>query len=184
LPRPPIAYHVEQLVERPPVHTLITEDVFLGGVLDTGAQKSVSGLAQDHAYCKTYNLEMHLTEGNGKFIFGDTVCRSLGRCRLLVPTPDGDKTVDAHVVEGNIPFLIGLDTIDVHGWNVLTVENQIHSKREWWHTPLEQKLGHIFLTWDPSYHTRYTRHQLQSMHLNFMHPSNTKLFNLLERAYP
>jgi hypothetical protein len=112
------------------------------------------------------------------------VCRSLGRCRLLVPTPDGDKTVDAHVEEANIPFLIGLDTIDAHGWNVLTVENQIHSKREGWYMPLERKLGHIFLTWDPSYHTRYTRHQLQNMHLHFMHPSNRKLFNLLERAYP
>jgi hypothetical protein len=123
LPRPPIAFHVEQLVERPPVHTLITEDVFLGGVLDTGAQKSVSGPAQAHAYCKTYNLEMHLTESNGKLIFGDTVCRSLGHCRLLVPTPDGDKTVDAHVVEGNIPFLIGLDTIDVHGWNCYGAEH-------------------------------------------------------------
>ena len=49
---------------------------------------------------------------------------------------------------------------------------------------LTRKLGHVFLTWRNIYAVNYTRQELNKMHLHFMHPSSSKLFQLLQRAYP
>jgi hypothetical protein len=50
--------------------------------------------------------------------------------------------------------------------------------------PLTRKGGHVYLTWHNTFRTLYSRRQLQNMHLHFMHPCASKLYNLLERAYP
>jgi hypothetical protein len=66
----------------------------------------------------------------------------------------------------------------------INVENQLQSKREGWSMPLTRKGGHVYLTWHNTFRALYSRRQLQNMHLHFMHPSTSKLYNLLERAYP
>jgi hypothetical protein len=99
-----------------------TNENFLGGVLDTGAQKSVIGLSQAQAYSQQNNFKYHMNNCNASFIFGNRVCRRFGRCKILVPTPNGTKAIETHVALANIPFLICLDALDHHVWNVLPVD--------------------------------------------------------------
>jgi hypothetical protein len=113
---------------------------FLGGVLDTGTQKPAIRLSQAQAYCQQNNINLHLVHCNANYIFGDRICRSLGRFNIVVPTPSGTKMIGTHVVRANIPLLVGLDALDSHGWNVLTVENQLQVKREGWALPLTRKV--------------------------------------------
>jgi hypothetical protein len=146
----PATYRVNNVTDIPTVPKTFhdtTDQIFLGGVLDTGAQKSVIGLRQAQAYCQRNNIKLQMTDCKASFIFGDRVCRSLGRCKILVPTPNGTRAIETHVVRANIPFLVGLDALDHHEWNVLTVENQLQSKKEGWILPLVRKCGHVFLTW-------------------------------------
>jgi hypothetical protein len=98
-----------------------------------------------------------MTDCNDSFIFGDMNCSSLGRCKILVPTPNGTRAIETHVVCANIPFLVGLYALYHHGLNVLTVENQLQSKKEGWILPLVRKRGYVFLTWDQSFRALYTR---------------------------
>lgn len=136
------------------------------------------------AYCDLVGIEQNLTPSNSTFVFGDQKQKSMGKLNIILPTPKGNKAIDTHVVPARIPFLVGLDTLDKYGWNVLTVQNKLQSVHKGWSLPLSRKFGHVFVTWEPEYATHYTRQQLQNMHLHFMHPSTTKLLNLLERAYP
>jgi hypothetical protein len=174
----PATYRVNNVTDLPTVPKIFhdtTDEKFLGGVLDIGAQKSVIGLRQAQAYCQRNNIKLQMTDSNASFIFGDRVCRSLGQCKILVPMPNGTRAIETHVVRKNIPFLVGLDALDHHEWKVLTVENQLQSKKEGWILPLVRKRGHVFLTWDQYFRALYTRQQLHNMHLHFMHPSISKL---------
>jgi hypothetical protein len=105
------------------VHAEHMPDRFLGGVLDTVAQRSVIGIHQARAYFKEQNVKLPLTECCASFIFGDQISRGLGRCQIPVQTPTGLKGITTHLVRADLPFLVGLYAIYAHGWNVLTVEN-------------------------------------------------------------
>ena len=98
--------------------------------------------------------------------------------------PSGLKIIKADVVDANIPLLIGLDILDEYGWNVLTVQNQLHSVAEGWKMNLSRRGGHVIAKWDEFFDEFYSREQLQKLHLHFMHPSSEKLLNLLRRAKP
>lgn len=161
-----------------------TRKVFQGAAMDTGAQKPVIGLEQAEAYCRELGLDLNLAPTNSTFVFGDHACRSLGRLNIIIPTPTSNIAISTHVVGAGIAFLIGLETLDRCKWNVLTTENRLHSVVENWYMPLVRKLGHILLPWVNKFKVYYSRQQLLNMHLHFMHPSTSKLMNLLERAYP
>lgn len=118
------------------------------------------------------------------FIFGDKTCSSFGKTVFVLPTPKGEKSIAAHVIHPRITLLLGLDTLDLHGWNVLTVQNQLQSDKENWKLPLYRKFGHIFLQLLAQCFMNFSWQELQNIHLHFMHPSTTKLINLLHRAYP
>ena len=103
---------------------------------------------------------------------------------IVIPTPGVYKNASTNVVDARIPFSIGLDTLDRFSWDLLVSKNLLHSASENWLMPLIRKLGHIFLTWRNIYSAHYTRQQLNNMHLHFMHPSSSRLFQLLQRSYP
>jgi hypothetical protein len=44
-----------------------------------------------------------------------------------------------------------------------------------------RKGGYVFVTWDQSFRALFTRQQLKSMHLHFIHLATSKLYSLLER---
>ncbi|CDF32512.1 unnamed protein product [Chondrus crispus] len=156
--------------------------MFEGGAVDTGAQMSVIGTCQARAYCDSLGIDLHLPPTQSTFVFGD-LKKSLGKLKIVLPTPSGDAPIETHILPAKIPFLIGLNTLDKYGWNALTVQNELHSVNEGCKIPITRKLSHMYVTWENQYVTHYSRQQLQNMHLHFMHPSVSKLLNLLERAY-
>jgi hypothetical protein len=129
----PSTYRLNNFNDLPTVPKIFhdtTDEILVIGVLDTGAHKSVIGLSQAQAYCQRNETKLQMTDCNASIIFGDRKCRSLGRCKILVPTPNGTRAIETHVVCANIPFLVCLDPLDHHGCNMLTVENQLQSKKE------------------------------------------------------
>lgn len=159
-------------------------DKFLGAACDTGAQKTVTGNDQAQSYCNLVNMPFQPSPTNSVFVFGDRVSHSIGTLNFILPTPTGPKTITAHIVNISIPFLLGLDTLDRHGWNVLTVQNKLESVKDGWTMPLYRLRGHVFLRWPETFVNLFTRNELERMHLHFMHPSASKMFQLLHRAYP
>lgn len=166
------------------VYMSTSGDAFKGSALDTGAQRTVIGLRQAKAYCREHKVEFRPRNAGARFVFGDRACPSLGEIYIIIPTPTGLKQIRAHVVGADVPLLIGVNTLDKYGWNVLTVENALHSVKEGWHLPIQRQDGHVFLTWEPLFGIIYSKTQLQRLHYHFMHPSAGKLFNLLNRATP
>jgi hypothetical protein len=152
--------------------------------LDTGAAKSVIGLAQAHAYCREYRIPFEPTTSTSRFIFGDQECASLGKLNILVPCPDMDLKICVDIVHPSVPLLFGIDILDKHKLNVLSVENKLHSVLAGWTLPLVRQQGHLYLKWHPPSETFYSRQQLYRLHQHLFHPSADKLLNLLKRANP
>ena len=157
--------------------------VFYEAALDIGAQKTVIGLQKAQFNCEDVEIDMNLAPANATFIFGGHAHDSLGRMKIIVPTPSGPKKISTHVSKARIPFLLGLYTMEKYRWNALTTDNVLQSVDERWFMPMTRKFGHVFVVWTNTYISGYTTQQLQKMHLHFMHPSTTKLLNLLQRAY-
>ena len=184
LEKPGVCYVRESVLALSRKFGLSRRRLFQGAALDIGAQKTVIGLQQAKAYCENVGIDMNLAPANATFIFGDHAHHSLGRMNIILPTPSGPKKISTHVVNARIPFLLGLDTMDKYRWNALTTDNVLQSVDDGWSMLMTRKFGHVFVVWTNRYTTGYTTQQLQKMHLHFMHPSKTKLLNLLQRAYP
>jgi hypothetical protein len=88
------------------------------------------------------------------------------------------------VVEPDIPLLIGLDTLDKHGLQFLSVSNKLQSVKAGWVLPVVRKRGHAYIIWSNEFATMFSRPQLERLHRHFVHPSASKLHALLRRAYP
>jgi hypothetical protein len=129
-------------------------------------------------------VKLPLKGSFARYIFGDKFTEDWDvvryPCRHRLARSELPHTLSEQMYH----FWLDLDARDAHGWNVLTLENQLHSKREGWSMPLTRKGGHVYLTWHNTFCVFCSRRQLQNMHLYFIHPSTSKLFNLLERAYP
>jgi hypothetical protein len=58
------------------------------------------------------------------------VQKSQGIIRVRVPTPDNSIIlINVDVVKANVPFLIGLDTVDAFEMIVDTVENELRAPK-------------------------------------------------------
>jgi hypothetical protein len=153
-----------------------------GIALDTDAERSCVGLAQAKAYAAEQGLIFRLISSRRSFTFGDTVLPSLGLMKMTMPTPSGILSLDLDVVKPNIPALLGLDLMDAHGVQFLTVTNQLQSVAKGWHIPVVWKLGHGYIRWGPLAPVLFPRSELARLHRPLYHPSTTKLLNLLRRA--
>ena len=116
--------------------------------MDTGAQKSIISIKQAESYCRNVGIELNLSPDSATFVCGDGTCASVGRLKVIVPTPSGETSISVHVFRAKIRFLIGLYVLDKYHWNVLTVQNQLVSVAEKWRMHLVRKLGNVFLIWD------------------------------------
>jgi len=70
-----------------PITSGDTYNLFKGGVLDTGAQRSVIGLPQANAYCKYYDFDISLKPRRARFKFADHTLSSIETLVLFFPTP-------------------------------------------------------------------------------------------------
>ena len=157
---------------------------FHGGCLDIGAQRSVIGLPQAQAYCRKIGISFDMVPSNNSFRFGVGTAKSMGKIPIVISTPQNALTLWVDVITDNIPFLIGLDTLDKYSLQVLSVHNQLECVREGWKVPLERKFGHIYWDWNSNFCTYFSRPQLERLHRHLLHPSTRKLYNLLTRAKP
>jgi hypothetical protein len=117
------------------------------------------------------------------FKFGQDLQRSIGTIGVRVPTPDKSfMLINVDVVETDVPFLIGLDTLYTFEMIVDTVENELRAPKAGWSVPIIRKFGHVYLEWEPTNKIMFTRHELQKFHRDRFHPSNQALIELIKRA--
>jgi hypothetical protein len=99
-----------------------------GACLDTDAQRSVIGLPQVRAYCRYMGFRLTLAKSRTVFRFGVGVSKSSGILHMRIPTPNESFMLLAvDVVDADIPFLVGLDILDLFQLNVDTVQNQLRA---------------------------------------------------------
>lgn len=121
---------------------------FEGACADTGAQKSVCGLAQAKEYCRTSKQPFRLVASPYSYKFGDGIRASLCRIDVRMGISKGyflQFWVD--VVDADIPLLLGQDLLDKHKLVADNVENVLHSKKEGWTIPIVRAHGHLFVRW-------------------------------------
>lgn len=163
-------------------------------LIDTGATRSVVGLRAARRIFRAAGTKFSLAPSRRRFRFGVDTHDSKGSCVIRIPTPSGVMEVQADVVAADVPFLLGLDTLDRHRIQALTITNKLQhvasesdpSDRSWV-VDLVRHDGHIFLPFVPVSAENsifYTRQQLQKLHRSLYHPSAQKLYDLLKRADP
>jgi hypothetical protein len=109
---------------------------------------------------------------------------SIGSIKIVFPCKKQNKELDVDVVGVDVPFLVGLDKMDKLGKTADTVMNALRCPEGKWYLPLVRKLGPVYLEWNIPHELLFTKAQLQRMHLNFYHPSNQSLLNLIKRGRP
>jgi hypothetical protein len=122
---------------------------FAGAAIDTGAQRTVIGRQQALAYSRRCGSALQLTPSPSIFVFADQGCKSLGTIKISIPTPQGGLYLDVDVVEPDIPLLIGLDTLDKHGLQFLSVSNKLQSVKAGWILPVIRNRGHAYIMLHP-----------------------------------
>lgn len=165
-------------------------------VVDTGAARSVVGLRTARRLARSVGEKLRLTQYRRSFRFGTTVHESLGTMTTIVPTPGGCFRIQIDVVEADVPFLLGLDALDAHRLQALSVTSQLEHvpipsdnsiQSLGWRVPLKRRQGHLLWEFYPirdAHEILYTRVQLEKLHRQLYHPSTEKLLNLLKRADP
>ena len=156
----------------------------LGGLMDIGAQSSCIGIAQAKEYCQAAGIDFKLTPSLQRFCSGEGMARSIGRLPIAVPTPTDIITIWVDVVHSNIPLLIGLDSLDKYGLQVVSVTNEVESVHQQWRIRPQRKHGHIYWEWPMALKIFFTKPQLERVQRHMLHPSSKKLYTLLRRAKP
>jgi hypothetical protein len=158
-------------------------DKWHGACFDTGAQKTVIGEKQARAYCRYMGTKFKTKPSRHIFKFGVDVQESMGTLPIRIPTPNNSfLLLQVEVVPVNVPFLIGLDVLDIFSLNVDTVHNKLCAPKAGWEIQLIRKMGHVYLEWSPTDRVLYTKAELTRLHRGFYHPTNKKLLELLRRA--
>jgi hypothetical protein len=100
------------------------------------------------------------------------------------PLRHRNNELDIDVVSTDIPFLVGLDTLDSLRVTADTVMNVLKSPGDEWSLPLARKLGHVYLEWNDFHDILFTKEELKRMHLSFYHPSNQSRANTIKKGRP
>ena len=137
---------------------------FRGGLIDTGAQRTVIGLPQAVAYVTTSGLPPNVKMSNQRFRFGDKIVRATHSISIRIPTPSSFLTIRTDVVPVNIPFLFGLDVMRKFSLQPLVIKEELESLGQSWRLPLTFYHGHLYLRWFPSPNTTPRSIRLPATH--------------------
>lgn len=114
--------------------------------------------------------------------------QSLGPCVIQIPCPTGLLEIHVEIVEIDIPLLFGLDAMDQHRLQVLTVTNELKcvgiGDQLGWSQPVCRRDDHVCFDFTlPTIEQAmfYTQSQLKRLHRHLYHPSAGKLYNLLKK---
>lgn len=141
------------------------------------------GRRQSEVYARQEGKELRLTPSKtlATFRFGEDRHTSRGVLRVRVPVArDFFLSLLVDVVDLDIPFLIGLYTLDAHDMHANTVTNMLVCVNESLKVPLVRNLGQIYLYW--GHQMLYTMEELQKVHSRFFHPKPERLFGVLTQA--
>lgn len=127
--------------------------VLNGACVDSGAQSTVIGEKQAHAYCALVGTSWNaVSRGNGKlFRFGKNDHVRLGTLCVRLPVrEDVVVPIKDSVVPIDVPLLIRLDVL--HGLKlIIEFDNEeMYDPRNDWSITVTFKLGHLYLEWPPS----------------------------------
>jgi transposase InsO family protein len=158
--------------------------VFRGAVIDTGAPHSVIGRAEAILYCAHLGIPFSpRLPSPRQFKFGNTLCHSLGRLRVMLPFPHIPIAIDVDVVALDIPLLIGKSLLEKHDLIVDVKRKRLISPHG---NILLHDDGHLLIEWEPrqALHTFYTPAEIRNLHRHYLHPSAKRLYDILKRADP
>lgn len=161
-------------------------------LLDTGATKYVMGLPKAQRMAKAIGTKLNLIPSRRRFRFDITPHNYFGITTVNIPTPGGVMSLTVDVVGEDVPFLFGLDDMDRHRVQPLTVQNKLQrvdKDRDGVHCVLDlvRAGGHVLLPFVPirnEFVSFYTRHQMERLHRSLYYPSAEKMLSLLQRADP
>lgn len=122
----------------------------------------------------------------------------MGKIDFPLKTPHGVRNiyVTLDVVSADVPALLGLDILDKHLLNADTVSNMLVKKAivesdvdgphvmDEWSIPMSRADGHVYADIAKANQVCFTRHKLEKLHRQFVHPSADKLFKLLRKTKP
>ena len=156
---------------------------FQGACLDTGAQRTVIGKPQAEAYLASIGKDIGLDKAKDprRFRLGGSDYDTIGAVSIRLPVAnDYFLPLIVNVIVLNVPFLLGLDTLDLHRMYVNNVTNRLVCVDEGVAVPLVRKFGHIYLDWGAE--ILYTFPELQRIHKHFYHAKPERLYALMRRA--
>ena len=120
---------------------------FLCALVETGATSTVIGRDQAEAYCHHMHVRFTLLPSILTVRFGNGSQRSQGRIILHLPHPSRSAffELQADVVPGALPLLMGLDFMDHYGIYRQTVKNKLRSKRQAARYPIARRVNHFWI---------------------------------------
>lgn len=119
------------------------------------------------------------------FKFGSDRHEGLGTLDVRIRVDDNhfiETRVD--VVDVDIPFLLGLEFLDLFDV-VIEVAQVLLISRSGWEVPLTHRLGHLYIcNDDKNMEMLYTEEELRKVHKHFFHPKSERLYAVLKRGDP
>lgn len=101
--------------------------------------------------------------------------KSVGLIKIKLPLDEHSHIpLQIHVVDLDIPMIIGQDVIKWHSLLVNYINNQLEYRDMEHFPPMTYKGAHVFLVWD-SHSIMFTRGELTRLHQHFMHPAPDSL---------
>jgi len=179
--RPPPKPNIEE--DPNSVVLLATTEEFQGACLDTGAQRTVIGRPQAGAYLASIrkNIRLDKAKDPRRFRLRGSDYDTIGAVSIRLPVAnDYFLLLVVNVIALNVPFLLGLYTLDLHRMYVNNVTNRLVCVSEGVAVPLVRKFGHIYLDWGSE--ILYTFPELQRIHKHFYHAKPERLYSLMRRA--
>jgi hypothetical protein len=110
------------------------------------ARNRLSSVTIKRAYCRWAGVKYKPRPSRNVLNFGQDVQKSQGIIGVRVPTPDNSfMLINVDVLKADVPFLIGLATVDAFEMIVDTVENDLRAPKAGWSVPIIRKFGHVYL---------------------------------------
>jgi hypothetical protein len=156
---------------------------FRGGVVDTGAPFSVIGQVKARLFCQELGITFSPAKpSKRRFRFGTSIFPSIGQLRVILQTFTIPLSFVVDIISLDIPLLVGKSTLEQHDLAVDDKRKQLNSPNG--NVPLYDD-GHLVINSNPSdIRTNFTIGQIRKLHRHYLHPSTTKLYDLLRRADP
>lgn len=121
---------------------------FQGACIDSGAEKTVIGLALAEAYCSLITMDMNKAlRGNFlTFTFGSKKHSGLAYIKITIPVFDfSSLALNAHIVNIDVPLVLGLDILTRARIILNFSDDTVRSKTDNWQMPLIRKNGHVLM---------------------------------------